>query len=110
MRCSFRYRGKPSFILVFLMLGVTVGCSMSSASGPRPSGPRPPPSGTVPQFGHVALVVEENHSYSEVIGNSAMPYLNSLVSQYSLAAQYFANTHPSIGDYFILFRRYSCRD
>jgi len=50
----------------------------------------------------VILVVEENHNYSEVIGNSAMPYLNSLASQYGLATQYFANTHPSIGNYFML--------
>ena len=45
------------------------------------------------------LVVEENHSYSEVIGSSAMPYLNSLASQYGLATQYFANGHPSMPDY-----------
>jgi len=55
-----------------------------------------------PTFGHVFLVMEENHSYASVIGNSAMPYLNSLASQYGLATQYFANTHPSIGNYFEL--------
>ncbi len=55
-----------------------------------------------PQFGHLFLVVEENHSYSEVIGSSAMPYLNSLASKYGLAAQYYANTHPSLGNYFML--------
>jgi phospholipase C len=48
------------------------------------------------------MVLEENHDHSEVIGNSAMPYLNSLVSQYSVAAQYYANAHPSIGNYFML--------
>lgn len=53
-------------------------------------------------FTHVVLVVEENHSYSEVIGNSSMPYFNSLASQYGLAAQYFANGHPSIPNYFML--------
>jgi len=31
-----------------------------------------------------------------------MPYLNSLASQYCLATQYFANAHPSIGNYFML--------
>lgn len=51
---------------------------------------------------HVVVVMEENHSYSSVIGNSAMPYLNSLASQNALATQYFANTHPSIGNYFML--------
>lgn len=54
----------------------------------------------VPGSNHVVVVVEENHSYSSVIGNSAMPYLNSLASQYGLATQYYANTHPSIGNYF----------
>jgi acid phosphatase len=48
------------------------------------------------------VVVEENHSYSSVIGSSAMPYLNSLASKYSLATQYYANTHPSIGNYFMM--------
>jgi phosphatidylinositol-3-phosphatase len=47
-------------------------------------------------------VVEENHSYASVIGNSAMPYVNGLASQYGLATQYYANTHPSIGNYFML--------
>ena len=55
-----------------------------------------------PQAGHVFVVVEENHSYSSVIGNASMPYLNSLASQYGLATQYYANTHPSIGNYFML--------
>src|SRR5207302_959717 len=62
----------------------------------------PAPSPNFPQFSQVILVVEENHGYSEVIGNSSMPYLNSLASKYGLATQYFANTHPSIGNYFML--------
>jgi len=31
-----------------------------------------------------------------------MPYLNGLANQYALATQYYANTHPSIGNYFEL--------
>lgn len=54
----------------------------------------------VPRSNHVVVVVEENHGYSRVIGNTAMPYLNSLASHYALATQYYANTHPSIGNYF----------
>lgn len=56
----------------------------------------------VPASSHVVVVLEENHSYSSVIGNSAMPYFNSLATQYGLATQYYANTHPSIGNYFML--------
>src|SRR6266700_4357754 len=31
-----------------------------------------------------------------------MPYLNRLADRYGLATQYYANTHPSIGNYFML--------
>jgi len=48
------------------------------------------------------MVLEENHGYSSVIGTTAMPYLNGLVGQYGLATNYYANTHPSIGNYFML--------
>jgi hypothetical protein len=102
MRSVSLYRRTTGTIMVFLMLVAAVGCSLSSAGGPRPPAPPPPSTGSVPQFGHVVVVLEENHSYSEVIGNSAMPYLNSLASQYGLATQYFANAHPSIGNYFML--------
>ena len=50
----------------------------------------------------MVLVVEENHGYSDVIGNSSMPYLNGLASQYGLATQYFANAHPSLPNYLVL--------
>src|ERR1041384_6298619 len=56
----------------------------------------------VPASHHVVIVMEENHSYSSVIGSSSMPYLNSLAGKYGLATQYYANTHPSIGNYFML--------
>ena len=62
----------------------------------------PPPKAQRVSFGHVFIVVEENHNYSEVIGSSAMPYLNGLANQYGLATNYHANLHPSIPDYFML--------
>jgi len=50
----------------------------------------------------VAIIVLENASFESVIGNPAMPFLNSLVPQGALATQYFGNSHPSIGNYFML--------
>ena len=44
----------------------------------------------------------ENASYSDVIGAASMPYLNSLAQKYALTTNYYANTHPSIGNYFML--------
>lgn len=81
------------FALTFAMLMAGVGSHHAiAAQGPS----------SVPQFGHVILLLEENHSYSSVIGSSSMPYFNSLAKQYGLATQYFADTHPSIGNYFEL--------
>jgi hypothetical protein len=60
------------------------------------------PSSAVPQVGHVVVVVEENTNYESVVGTGAMPYLNLLIGRYGLATQYYANTHPSIGNYFML--------
>src|SRR5438445_544238 len=53
------------------------------------------------QFGHVFVVTEENTDYVDVT-SSSMPYLTGLAAQYGLATQYYANTHPSIGNYFEL--------
>jgi hypothetical protein len=92
------------FTGIAAILAVTcifLGCGASSGGRQSPTAPATP-SGQVPEFQHVLLLVEENSSYSEVIGNPDMPYLNSLVAQYGLATQYFANTHPSIGNYFML--------
>lgn len=50
----------------------------------------------VPQSKHVWVLTEENHSYETVIGNSGMPYFNSLAAKYSLATQYYSEQHNSI--------------
>lgn len=79
---------------------VLVGCGGSTSNSS--SGGSTTSSTTAPQFAHVVLVMEENHSYSEVIGNPVMPFLNSLASKNGLATNYFADVHTSIGNYFML--------
>ncbi len=84
-----------------LNLAVTLILSLSglraAAQAPCKGNPT-----SVPQVKHVFIVVEENQSYDDVIGNPDMPYLNQLASHGGLARQYFANTHPSINNYFFL--------
>jgi len=77
-------------------LGVAVVVSLSASC----NGSTAPKGG--PSFNHVFIVVEENTDYNNVIGSSSMPYLNGLAQQYGLATQYYANTHPSIGNYFMM--------
>ena len=102
-------------VLFFSLLLIVTGCgggavsaSSGSATTPTPSptptaSPAPSPTpASFPAADHVFLVVLENHAFNQVIGSSFMPYLNSLAAQHSLATNYFANTHPSIGNYFML--------
>ena len=55
----------------------------------------------VPQVPHVLIVVEENTDYADVCGpnNISMPFLCGLKSLGSFSANYYAPTHPSIGNY-----------
>lgn len=76
--------------LLTILIAICVGCGSVNQGTPPAASTR------------VFLVVEENHSYSDVIGNSSMPYLNSLAAKYGLATQYYADAHPSIPNYFML--------
>lgn len=56
----------------------------------------PPPNG----IEHVVWVVMENHSYSQIIGNSSSaPYINQLATTYGLATNMVAESHPSLPNY-----------
>lgn len=57
----------------------------------------------VPTPDHVVVVVMENHSYNEVVGNSAAPYISSLASSGANFTQSFAITHPSEPNYLAMF-------
>ncbi len=55
----------------------------------------------IPKVQHVFVVLEENTNYADVCGpkNVSMPFLCSLKVQGSFSANYYAPTHPSIGNY-----------
>lgn len=56
----------------------------------------------VPSSRHIVMVMEENTGYSSVVGNGGWPNLNSLIAHGALATHDYANSHPSIGNYFML--------
>jgi acid phosphatase len=102
--CLFSCRSSLLAGISAVLLAVlgSLGCGAVPTSGTTTTTSAPTAPGTVPHFEHVVLVVEENANYSDVIEGSSMPYLKSLASQYGLATQYYANTHPSLGNYFML--------
>jgi hypothetical protein len=50
----------------------------------------------------VFLIVLENHSYAQIVGNPNAPFLNSAAKRYGLAANYSGITHPSEPNYIAL--------
>ena len=68
---------------------------------------RPPPltpsHARVPRYQHVFLFYFENEDFRSIIGNTRQaPYLNSLLPKASLLADFFAEEHPSDGNYLAL--------
>ena len=104
-----RILSTASAIAVALTL---VATSIGASGKPKPCRhncppppPPPPPSdcgtktGPPATYAHVIWIWMENHSYSEIVGSPAAPYLNSLASDCGLATNYTAVTHPSLPNY-----------
>ena len=58
---------------------------------------------SLPRPDHIVIVVEENHSFSQIIGSSFTPYINSLTDEGALLTSFFALHHPSQPNYLVLF-------
>ncbi|HTL30597.1 MAG TPA: alkaline phosphatase family protein [Tepidisphaeraceae bacterium] len=57
-----------------------------------------------PAYDHVVVVIEENHSFSQVIGSASAPYINNtLVAGGSSFKNMYAITHPSQPNYLHFF-------
>lgn len=76
---------------------VMIGASALSSSFAAPAATAPP------AFSHIVVVMEENHSFSDIIGSSSAPYINSLATQGASFTDSFAVTHPSQPNYLALF-------
>ena len=57
----------------------------------------------LPRPDHVVIVVEENKSFSQIIGNPDAPYLNALARRGVLFTSSYGVTHPSQPNYLALF-------
>jgi acid phosphatase len=75
---------------------------MASCRGLVPVQLPPQPLASNPVKNRVILIVSENQKLAAIIGNKNAPYLNSLATQFAYANNFFADTHPSIGNYFML--------
>ena len=90
-----RKSGRKTLALLGAVGAAVLMLAAFFASSPAPSRPAPP-------IKHVFIVVFENEAFDEIIGSPEMPYLNSLARHHALATNYYANSHPSIGNYFMM--------
>ncbi len=72
--------------------------TISSSSVNAPAPPTPPVA-HVPHFDHVFVVMMENQDYADIVGNSAAPYLNSLLAKGTNLTNMYATAHPSDENY-----------
>ncbi len=83
-----------------LVKAVVAGVLAVSATGAVLAGEGPIPGG-IPRLDHVFVIVMENHSFGQVVGNPAMPFVNGQITkrQVNLANNYYAIGHPSLTNY-----------
>lgn len=81
-----------------MVLPLAMGaCSLSPASSLNSESPH------LPRPDHIVLVIEENHSYNQIIDSPDAPYINELAAQGALFTQSFGATYPSQPNYLALF-------
>lgn len=85
-------------ILGTIVIPLAMGaCAFSTASALGDSPPH------LPRPDHIVMVIEENHSYSQIIDSPDAPYINSLAAQGAVFTQSFGFTYPSQPNYLTLF-------
>lgn len=57
----------------------------------------------LPKPDHIVIVIEENKSFGQIIGNTAAPYINNLAQRGMLFLESRGVTHPSQPNYLALF-------
>jgi phosphatidylinositol-3-phosphatase len=58
---------------------------------------------TIPVPAHVVIVMEENHSYAEIVGSAQAPYINNLAALGASFTNSRAIGHPSEPNYLAIF-------
>lgn len=95
----------PRSLVLACLLAVLITCGGGTGSTPggnNSNGSTGGTSGGTVSVQHVVVVVLENQDYADVVGSAFMPFLNALAAQNALATQFYANTHPSLGNYIFM--------
>jgi phosphatidylinositol-3-phosphatase len=86
--------------LVTVLAVVAAGCGIQTMSGGSDLINHAGQLATPPR--HLIVVVEENHSFEQIIGSPAAPFLNHLATHGTLLTHDYAVGHPSLPNYVAL--------
>ena len=89
------------FLIAAIVLGTTGTAAGVTAAAPAAAASGPCGTAAAPHaYEHVIWIWMENHSFSDIIGNTSQaPYINSIAASCGLATDYHNTTHPSLPNY-----------
>jgi len=90
-------------VLKFIALSVISLLQVAMAASPDNLSQKRTIASGMPQPNHIVIVIEENKSYKQIIGNMAAQYINRLANEGALFTNSFAVMHPSQPNYLALF-------
>ena len=82
---------KRTFLLAAAAMAATIGAGHASESGR--------PQASFGKLDHVFLIIMENQTDTDILGNANAPFINAYAQSVNRAAEYFAVGHPSAPNY-----------
>jgi len=86
---------RSSFLAAATLATLACVCALAAPFAARAA--------TLPRPAHVVVVIEENHTLAQIVGNPHAPYLSALAAHGALFVDAHGVTHPSLPNYFALF-------
>ncbi len=85
--------------LVAAGAAISVAAVIAASAATATVAAAPAAAASFPQYDHVFLILDENLSYSQVIGNPDAPEVNALAADYGIATHYTGVGDPSEPNY-----------
>jgi phospholipase C len=83
-------------------LGTFLSSRVPIALGLAVAAAVPAKAANMPRYEHIFIIIEENHSADEIIGDPSAPAITKRAKGYGLASQFYAERHPSEPNYVAL--------
>lgn len=94
-----------TLLALFITLFTSLSCTKEEV---RPTSAKQERTSAMPVYSHIFIIWMENKAYSNIVGSSSAPYMNSLISQGTLFTNFNALQNPSQPNYIGAFAGTRC--